>query len=350
VLRSALFVALTATGARAVTIDWVTVGDAGNANDTINTGTNPNYGAVGYEYQIMKFEWTNSQYVEFLNAVDPDGTNPYSIYNSLMGSNARGGISFTTGNTAGSKYAARTNMGDKPVNFVNWFDAARVSNWLMNGATGTSSTETGAYTLVGGQTSGTAPAKNPGAQFYIPTENEWYKAAYYKGSGTNAGYWEYATQVTGTAPIAVGATVVGTGTSGGVSPVNSGNFANCNSEADWNSQDGNVTTVGSNGGPSAYGAFDMSGNVYEWNDLDGTADSSRGRRGGSWINTAFNASSSDRNSDPAGQQQNGLNGFRLASPLSGPSGVPEIDPAGLGSVLALVTGALGLLERRRIGR
>lgn len=30
-----------------------------------------------------------------------------------------------------------------------------------------------------------------------------------------------------------------------------------------------------------------------------------------------------------------------------PSAVPEIDPAGMGSVLALVTGGLGLLERRR---
>ena len=53
-------------------------------------------------------------------------------------------------------------MGDKPVNWVTWFDAARVSNWLMNGATGTSSTETGAYTL-GGATSGNARAVNPGA-------------------------------------------------------------------------------------------------------------------------------------------------------------------------------------------
>lgn len=32
------------------------------------------------------------------------------------------------------------------------------------------------------------------------------------------------------------------------------------------------------------------------------------------------------------------------------SAVPEIDPAGIGSVLALVTGALGLLERRRLKR
>ena len=63
-------------------------------------------------------------------------------------------------------------MGDKPVNFVSWFDAARVANWLMNGATGTSSTETGAYTLVGGQTSGTAPARNSDATFYVPTEDQ----------------------------------------------------------------------------------------------------------------------------------------------------------------------------------
>ena len=31
-----------------------------------------------------------------------------------------------------------------------------------------------------------------------------------------------------------------------------------------------------------------------------------------------------------------------------PTAVPEIDPAGMGSVAALVTGALGLIERRRL--
>lgn len=48
----------------------------------------------------------------------------------------------------------------------------------------------------------------------------------------------------------------------------------------------------------------------------------------------------------------------FASGLSAPTGiafspsqaVPEIDPAGVGSVLALLTGALGLLERRRTNR
>ena len=97
--------------------------------------------------------------------------------------------------TVGNRYAVRSNMGDKPVNFVSWFDAARVSNWLHNGAqtygttnSGTGAPQnTGAYTL-GTATSGTAPAQNVGAQYYIPTENEWYKAAYYNPTlNTGAG-------------------------------------------------------------------------------------------------------------------------------------------------------------------
>jgi formylglycine-generating enzyme required for sulfatase activity len=293
--------------ASAVTIDWVTVGDPGNTADTAPAG----YGAVATSFQIMKYEWTNSQYVDFLNSVDANGTNPNSVYNTNMGSDARGGISFTSGAASGSKYAVKTNMGDKPVNNVSWFDAARVSNWLMNGATGTSSTETGAYTLVGGQTSGTAPAVNPGATFYIPTEDQWYKAAYYKGGSTSAGYWDYATQ-SDTAPTAVTADSTGIGSAG-----STGNFANYNGVAGWNSQSGNVTTVGTNGGASAYGAFDMSGNLYEWNDLTGAAGSSRGLRGGYWVNLAHSLSSSTRlTNSPSGGGN--LVGFRLASPVAVP--------------------------------
>jgi formylglycine-generating enzyme required for sulfatase activity len=256
-----------------------------------------------------------------------------------MGSDARGGISFTSGNASGSKYAVRSNMGDKPVNYVSWFDAARVSNWYQNGATSSSSTETGAYTL-NGATSGNAPAVNPGATFYIPTEDQWYKAAYYKGGGTNAGYWNYATQ-SDTAPTPVTAGETGIGSAG-----NTGNFANWNKSADWDSQDGNATTVGTNGDPSAYGAFDMSGNIFEWNDLTGAAGSSRGLRGGSWnrINPSELSSSYSLSLDPSFS----FVGFRLAGPVSSPSSVPEIDPNSLGSVLALVLGSLGLLERRRL--
>ena len=319
--------------ANAEAIQWVTVGDPGNTADTAPAG----YGAVATSFQIMKTEFTNQQYTDFLNSVAK--TDTYSLYNASMGSNARGGIT-QSGASGAYTYSAKTNMGDKPVNYVSWFDAARVSNWYQNGATPSSSTETGAYTLVGGQTTGTAPAVNPGATYYVPTEDQWYKAAYYKGGGTSAGYWNYATQ-SDLAPTAVTAGLTGIGSAG-----NTGNFANYNSAADWNSLNGNVTTVGTNGGASAYGAFDMSGNLYEWNDLTGAAGSSRGLRGGDYSSTASFVSSSFGVTFSASTQTENI-GFRLASEVNS-APVPEIDPAGMGSVLALVTGAFGLLERRRL--
>jgi formylglycine-generating enzyme required for sulfatase activity len=310
----------------AITIDWVTVGDPGNAADDTT------YGAVADEFQIMKFEFTNSQYAEFLNSVA--ATDTYLLYHANMGYDARGGI-VQSGSSGSYSYSVKSNMGDKPVNYVSWFDAARVSNWLMNGATGTSSTETGAYTLVGGQISGTAPAVNPGATFYIPTENQWYKAAYYKGSGTNAGYWDYATQ-SDTDPTPVTADSTGIGSAG-----STGNFANFDQAADWNSQNGNVTTVGTNGGASAYEAFDMSGNLREWNDLTGAAGSSRGLRGGGWNFDAFNLSSAAGYTDDPSIEDFFI-GFRLASPVA----VPE-PSTWVMAAAGLTCGGWQMVRRRR---
>jgi sulfatase modifying factor 1 len=325
-----LFGSLAVSAHAQLAIEWVTVGDPGNAADTIGAG----YGAVATDFRIMKYEFTNQQYTDFLNSVDQGGTNPNSVYHPDMESDARGGISFTVGAAFGNKYAVKTDMGNKPVNYVSFFDAARVSNWYQNGATSSSDTETGAYTL-NGAISGDAPAVNPGATFYVPREDQWYKSAYYKGGSTNAGYWSYATQ-SNTAPTPVTADSNGNGSAG-----NTGNFANYSAAADWNSQDGNVTTVGTNGGASAYGAFDMSGNVYEWNDLNGTAGSLRGQRGGIWSTGAPRMSAAGRYETFPSDEYDGT-GFRLSSPAA----VPEPTTC-IMALAGLACGGYSLFRHRK---
>lgn len=105
-----------------------------------------------------------------------------------------------------------------------------------------------------------------------------------------------------------------------------------------------LTDVGAfSGSASFYGTFDQSGNVLQWNDLNGITGLLRGFRGGNWYDGSgpFDISSSFSYSDFPSLEDRYL-GFRLASPI------PEIAPNSLGSVLALVLGALGLLERRRL--
>ncbi len=336
---------LLAAPARAgITYQQVTVGNAGNAGDT-RTGANTlGKGAVAYDYQIGKYDVTIGQYTAFLNAADPSGANANGIWNSEMQSNLNiAGISYTSGASAGSKYSVIDNGGNsanRPITFVSWFDAARFANWMTNGQ-GAGSTETGAYNLTTAAP-GVAPAKTSGAAFYIPTENEWYKAAYYSPSlnGGTGGYYAYATQ-SNTAP----GNVVGS-LANQANYKAGGLFSVTQSSASSSSQN-YLTDVGAfTNSASFYGTFDQSGNVSQWNDLDGVAGSSRGLRGGDWAGDALLLSSSDSSTLPMSFGGNGGIGFRLASP----AGVPEIDPSGLSAVLGLIVGGLGLLERRRYGR
>ncbi|MGH8513834.1 MAG: SUMF1/EgtB/PvdO family nonheme iron enzyme, partial [Gammaproteobacteria bacterium] len=127
VLLSSLVVVLALCGsASAVSIDWTYVGDPGNACDVQAQGC---FGSVPYEYNIGTFEVTNSQYVEFLNAVA--ATDPNALYNANMDS-YWGGIA-RSGSSGTFTYSAIAGHEDMPVNHVSFYDALRFANWLHNG-------------------------------------------------------------------------------------------------------------------------------------------------------------------------------------------------------------------------
>lgn len=224
--------------------------------------------------------------------------------------------------------------GDRPITWVSWFDAARFANWLEN-RQGSGNTETGAYTLVGGQTVGTAPARNPGAVFYIPTEDQWYKSAYYRGGGTNAGYWSYATQSNSLPDNEIG------------SSVNQANYREDNTNSFSVTQSvvfsptqNYLTDVGAfTNSASAYSTFDQNGNVWEWNDMDGTAGATRGVRGGGWdYDNEIGLSSSFRLTyDPS--YENVSLGFRI---------VPEPSSWAIGAV-GIACAGWGAQRRRKRG-
>jgi hypothetical protein len=143
---------------------------------------------------MNKYHLTNDEYAVFLNAIAK--TDTYGVYTTSMNTDIRAGL-IRSGSSGNYVYTVKNKYGDKPVVMVNWFQCVRYCNWLHNnkptGAQSNSTTEDGAYTL-NGRTSGNAVVKNAGAKYHIPTENEWYKAGYYKGGGTNKGYWLYGTQ------------------------------------------------------------------------------------------------------------------------------------------------------------
>lgn len=316
-----------ASATAAVTIDWLIVGFSGNAADS--TG----YGAVAYDYSIGKYEVTNSQYTAFLNAVDPAGANANGIWNSSMGSDARGGISFNSSAASGSKYTVKTNMAEKPVNYVSWYDSARFINWLHNGQ-GAGSTEAGAYTLSGNTGS---IIKNSGATVWLPSENEWYKAAYYDptpGAGGGDNYWSYAIR-SNTAPTFGTATATGSIANPGANVVNGG------SNADWNGQNGNVVTVGSGGANNYFGTADMNGNVWERNDAV-VSSTNRAIRGGAWDDSGSNMISSARVTNMSSTVENEYVGFRVAG-LAAASAVPE--PSAVMSTLILMGSAFTIRRR-----
>lgn len=317
------FALLSASATRGITIDIVPVGEVGNPSDPndgdVFTSGIQHLGAVAYPYNIGKYEVTVGQYTAFLNAVA--ATDTYGLYTPFMATDvAVAGIAQSCSPNCTYSVVGSPNH---PIAYVDWGDAARFANWLHNGQPiGTQNaltTEDGAYTLNGATSDATLGviARNPNATWFLPSVNEWYKAAYYQPvarGGDADSYWVFPMR-TNSIPFS--------DEPPGATPDNThvGNFFFDDFQAnDYN--DGRavcttttqscLTDVGAyNLSPAFYGTFDQGGNLKEWTDSV-FSDSNRDARGGGWNGESSFLRSNNAQYAPASRELKDR-GFRVAS-------------------------------------
>lgn len=311
----ARLLSLSVSPAFATTIPTVIVGNPGNPNDSTGVG------GVAQAYQIGQYEVTNSQYADFLNAVAKHDTN--SLFFAPMMSTVEGGIN-RSGANGSFEYSVKPGMGDKPVNWVDFWSTLRFVNWMNNGQpTGeqdNTTTEDGAYTLTPAAISANTVTRNPGATWFLPNQNEWYKAAYHKNDGPTNHYWSYPT-ASNTAPYS--------DQPPGTDAPQSSNTANMFADDHLsNGYDDGFAVTGSPfldnpsqvyltdvgaylSSVSSYGTYDQAGNAYEWIE-DRASSDSRGIRGGDWQAGPSASASSFVNDITATNKLQSV-GFRVAT-------------------------------------
>jgi len=271
-------------------IDFVLIGDSGNAPDTNG------YGSIPYSYRIATYEVSKE---------------------ALRKAITSGMQNVTVGNQSDNRPAAS----------ISWYEVAAFVNWLN-----TSTGHQAAYNLVydgvswtmnlwssaeAWQQGGENRFRHKDARYFLPSENEWYKAAYYNANA--GGYSLYAT-ASSTAPLAVGSgTASGTAVYNGIT----------NAPAA-------VTAVG---GLSFYSTAGQNGNVNEYLEtaFDGSNDSTsenRVVRGGSWLSPASNLRSSARFAEGVIYEPDHT-GFRVASVLLPP---PDNDGDGVNNYREILDG------------
>ncbi|MGP1309747.1 MAG: formylglycine-generating enzyme family protein, partial [Phycisphaerales bacterium] len=260
-----------------VTFEWAAIGNPGNFPDVLTT-----FGTVDYPYRIATTEVTNAQYAEFLNAVAAN--DPLLLYIPQMGTGGNAGI-VRDGSSGGFTYAPVVGREDWPAAYIDYFRAMRFVNWMHNGQ-GSGDTESGVYDIA----DGLSETRSPDARFFIPTENEWYKAAYYQpitDGGDADEYWLYPTS-SNDEPVA------------GV-------------DANFGNVIGSPAAVGTYP-PNYYGIHDMAGNVAEWSETL-LSSTTLVVRGGNYIGPASVFRSNVRGFSQIEPSSDSVGiGFRIARP------------------------------------
>lgn len=237
------------SGGNVFDIEFVRIGDPGNAADTTGDPSPPHLtGSVAQAYRIGKFE-ISEQMIDKANAQSLADGHPLGITKDTRGP-------------------------DKPATSVDWFEAAKFVNWLN-----LNSESTPAYKFDAGGNfqlwqSGDAGFnsnnlyRNSLAKYFLPSLDEWYKAAYY--DPTSDVYYDYPT---GSDNVPDGINFAG-----------DSSFDAVFYDGGDNLQPNDITDVGV---LSPYGTAGQGGNVYEWDETDflltnASTSSARGARGGAW--------------------------------------------------------------------
>ena len=206
-------------------------------------------------------------------------TDPFLLYDTRMWTHAQGCKIERSGSPGSFSYSVAPDWANRPVNFVSWGDAARFANWLHNGQPtgppGLATTEDGSYFLNGKMSDFELESvvREPDATWVIPTEDEWYKAAYHKNDGVTGNYYSQPTSIT----------------AGSVSndlidpdPGNNATFQKPGPDFTIGPPYFRTEVGAHENSESPYGTFDQGGNVLEFNETVPEPDI-RGIRGGSWF-------------------------------------------------------------------
>ena len=292
------------SGANQFTMDFVTIGNPGNAADT--TGSPNPVGSVAYSYNIGKYEVSRGM---------------------INNANTLGNLGITLYNMSGAG-----NGVNRPATGIDWYEAATFVNWL-NTSTGNTAaykfSADGTFQLWSSTDAGYNANnlfRNSLAKYVLPSTSEWYKAAYGSPTGT---WYDYPT-----------------GSNSAPGKVSNGTAANTAVYSAANTAD--ITNAG---GLSAYGTMAQGGNAWELTETayDGSNDIANDYRelrgGGFQVQSQAEpelSASGGRYWTFASDGDYFKTGFRVA--MADTASVPE--PSALSLIVVGLSG-LALIRRRK---